>query len=119
MAIGSGSSLVVYLASIIGVPFVVRDRRVVAVALWAQSQNVALTYLQFHDVATAAEVTAGRVPQYILPLLVGGVTVLDGHHVGLEGIAFNNGLVLALSSTALTYTSVVAASGSWVQLMVK
>jgi hypothetical protein len=119
MAIGGGSPLTPVLTAILGTPFVIRDRRVVMVALWAESGGATKAYLQFHNVADAAGVAVGRAPEYVVPLLVGGVTVLDGYHFGLEGLAFDTGLVLALSSTPLTYTAIAAATGSWVQLMVK
>jgi hypothetical protein len=120
MSAGSGSSLRIELPDIAaGSPILVRDRRIVVVGVWAESTALAKAYLQFHNVATTGAVTASRPAEFVLPLLVGGITVLDGYHVGIEGLAFDTGLVLATSSTARLYTAVAAVAGSWMQLAVK
>ncbi len=120
MSFGTGSAAQILLPDIAaGSPILVRDRRIVVVGLWAESTATAKAYLQFHNVSTAGGVTASRPAEFVLPLLVGGITVLDGYHVGIEGIAFDEGLALATSSTARIYTAVAPVAGSWVQLAVK
>lgn len=120
MAHGSGAPLQTLILNLgAGSPLLVRDRRIVVVAGWAESTAAAKAYLQFHNLAATASLGAGRVPEFILPLLVGAIAVLDGYHYGVEGVAFDSGLVIATSSTAATYTAVAASAGSWVQLGVK
>jgi hypothetical protein len=121
MSFGTGSAAQILLPDIAaGSPILVRDRRIVVVGVWAESTALTKAYLQFHNVATIGGVTASRPAEFVLPLLVGGITVLDGGgHIGIEGLAFDTGLVLATSSTARIYTAVAAVAGSWVQLAVK
>ena len=120
MSFGTGSAAQILLPDIAaGSPILVRDRRIVVVGVWAESTAGAKAYLQFHGVATVGEVTASRPAEFVLPLFPGATTVLDGYHVGIEGIAFDAGLVLATSSAARIYTAVAAVAGSWIQLAVK
>lgn len=76
-------------------------------SLMGYNGNAAIRYLQVHN--TAAAVSGGAVPVWIIPVLPGGIGSFDLTDFFFSGLYLSNGLTLAWSTTAGTYTAATAA----------
>jgi hypothetical protein len=76
-------------------------------SLMGYNGNAAIRYLQVHN--ATAPISPGAVPIWIIPVLPGGIGSFDLTDFFMSGLYLSNGLTIAWSTTAGTYTAATAA----------